>query len=414
MSFNLVICIFMVTFGSFYSNAIFADDWLQWRGPNRTDVSKETDLLDKWPEGGPKQIWTYDKGGLGYAGFAVKGEYLLTMGLEGSKEFLLCLDANTGEEKWRTNFASRYENGWGDGPRSTPTIDGDQVYALAAAGELVCCNLKNGKKRWSTNLTDLGGRVPGWGYSESPLVDGDRVLVTPGGKDGAIAAIDKTTGTEIWRSEDVTYPAHYSSIIKINVGGNEQYVQLFEKRVVGVNPNDGSLIWSSGWHGSVAVIPTPIYSDGKVYICSGYGAGCKMIKLNQDGTSEDLWQNRVMKNHHGGVILVDGHVYGFSDKVGWVCQNFETGEMVWKDKGIGKGAITYADGKFFCLAERSGKVAMIDAKTAGYRELGSFTLSPQTKRRNPAGMIWVHPVIANGKLYLRDQEIIHCYDVKNK
>lgn len=392
--------------------SILADDWLQWRGPNRTGVSNETGLLQEWPDGGPKQVWTFKDGGLGYAGFAVKGDNLVTMGLDGSDEFLLCLDANTGKEKWRTDFGSRFKNAWGDGPRSTPFIDGDKVYALAAAGELVCCNLEDGNKNWSVNMSDFGGGVPYWGYSESPLVDEANVVVTPGGESGAVVALDKNSGKKKWQSKEVPYAAHYSSVIKIKVGDSEQYVQLFPQRVVGLNTEDGSLIWSSKWHGQTAVIPTPIFADGKVYICSGYGAGCKLIKVNADGTSEDLWQNRNMKNHHGGAILVDGHVYGFSDNIGWVCQNLESGKIVWKNKGVGKGAISYADGKFYCLAERTGEVALIDASPSGYNELGRFKLEPLSDQRAEAGMIWVHPVIANGKLYLRDQEIIHCYDIK--
>jgi outer membrane protein assembly factor BamB len=394
---------------------VFADDWLQWRGPNRTDVSGETGLLNEWPAGGPKQIWMNKNCGLGYAGFAVKGTDLVTMGLDGSNEFLLCLDANTGKEKWRTNFAGKFANPWGDGPRSTPTINGENVYALAASGQLVCCSLTNGQKIWEASLTKLGGKTPYWGYSESPLVDEGNVICTPGGDNGAIVALDKETGKVKWQSKEVTDAAHYSSIIKIELGDMQevkQYVQLFPERVVGVDPENGEVIWSSKWHGSTAVIPTPIYGDGMVYICSGYGAGCKLIEVSKDGSATDKYQNRVMKNHHGGAILVDGHVYGYSDGVGWVCQNFETGEMVWSDKSLGKGAITYADGNLYALEEDTGTVALIEATTEGFNEISRFELQPQSEQRSPQGKIWVHPVIANGKLYLRDQEIIYCYDIK--
>ncbi len=392
-----------------------AEDWPGWRGSDRTDISKETGLMKSWPEGGPKQLWTMNKAGVGYSSFAVVGDNLYTMGAYKNDVRLICLDASTGEIRWRTVMEeSVLSNGWGDGPRGTPTVDGDFVYAMAGKGTLVCAKTADGEIVWKKEMKDFGGRVPNWGYSESVLVDGDKVLCTPGGRKGAILALNKKTGEEIWQSKEFTESAHYASIIVAEIDGMRQYIQLTPKKLAGLNAEDGSLMWSYDWPGQTAVIPTPIYKDGSVYIASGYGVGCAMVKVTKDSATE-VYKNKVMKNHHGGVILVGDHLYGYSDGLGWVCQDFKTGEEVWSEKrALAKGAVTCADGMLYCQGERNGEIVLAEATPKGWTEKGRFTLEPQSKFRSPRGKIWTHPVVANGKLYLRDQEIISCYDIKQK
>ena len=295
----------------------------------------------------------------------------------------------------------------------SPTVHGNKVYALGGKGNLVCVDIKTETISWKRNLvSDLGGKVPGWGYTESVLIDDGKVICTPGGKDGSLAALDAITGETIWRTNEFTDGAQYSSPISISHRGQDQYIQLVMKNVVGVNPKNGSILWQSKWPGKVAVIPTPVYSDGSVYITSGYGVGCKRIEIGENAPKE-VFENKVMKNHHGGVIKVKNHIYGYSDGVGWVCQDFKTGELVWNEKkALGKGAIAYADNHLYCQGEGDGKVILIEATPTGWIPKGEFTINPQTKKRNPKGRIWTHPVISNGKLYLRDQEYILCYDIK--
>lgn len=409
--FVLGIC-FAAVCSLYFPAGVQAEDWPQWRGPNRDDVSTETGLLQQWPEGGPEKLWTSDKGGLGYAGFSVVGDELFTMGLEDDKEFVVCMDANDGSVKWSTVIADRFENNWGDGPRSTPAVDGNFVYAMSGRGTLACLRRQSGEIAWSREMQDLGGETPFWGYAESPLVDGNKVICTPGGDQGTLAALNKANGEVIWRSTDLTDPAHYASTISATINGTEQYIQLTPSTLVGVNARTGDVIWKQEWPGKTAVIPTPIYSDGSVYVSSGYGVGCMKIDIGPDNTVTEEFTNKVMRNHHGGVILVDGNYYGYSDSVGWVCQDGETGEVTWREKGeLGKGAIAYADNRFYLQDEETGEVVLIEASTEGWSEKGRFKIEPQTERRKPAGKIWVHPVIANGKLYLRDQEIICCYDI---
>lgn len=391
---------------------VCAQDWPGWRGADRSDRSTETGLLQEWPEGGPTKLWTNDRCGLGYAGFSIVGNRLFTMGLEDNSEFALCLDAGSGQELWRTTIGERFENGWGDGPRSTPTVDGDRVYFLAAKGTLTCLKADSGESIWSRNLTDFGGRIPDWGYSESPLVDGPRVVCTPGGPQGAILALDKLTGDVIWQTSGLDVNAHYSSIIRMKFGGVDQYVQLLVNRVVGVLPESGKVAWEVEFPGRIAVIPTPVDVDGRVYVTAGYNAGSILVEPDGFNGARQAWQGRNAKNHHGGMILVDGFIYGHSDSTGFVCQDMTDGKLKWNNREIGKGCVAWADGRFYYVEEDSGDVLLIEASPEKISLHGRFTMQPQTQRRSPQGRIWVHPVIAGGRLFVRDQEFIHCYDIR--
>jgi outer membrane protein assembly factor BamB len=268
----------------------------------------------------------------------------------------------------------------------------------------------------------LGGEVPKWGYTESPLLYQDQVLCTPGGEQGAIAALNKFNGELIWQTKQLTETAHYASMILAKHNDKIQCIQLLPTHVTGVDVESGQVRWQVDWPGRIAVIPTPIYHDDHVFVTSGYGVGGMLLRLGEDdaegtpGTAvEEVYRNKIIKNHHGGAILIDGHLYGHSDKAGWICQNFSTGEVVWRErKALGKGAIAYADGHFYCLGEQDGDVALIEASPEGWKEHGHFTLDPQTTQRSDRGKIWTHPVICNGKLYLRDQELLFCFDVKEE
>jgi len=395
-----------------------ANDWPQWRGPDRTDVSKETGLLKTWPKDGPKLLWTYRDAGIGYAGMAVVGDHLYTMGAWDGKEYVFAIDLKTQKRAWATEIGPMLTNGYGDGPRGTPTVEGEALYALSGQGNVVCLKT-DGQKVWTRSMVkDLGGSVPGWGYTESPLVDGDQVVVTPGGRKGTLAALNKKTGDILWQSKDLTDPAHYSSIVVGHIGGVKQYVQMTAKSVAGVSA-DGKLLWRHERNGKTAAIPTPIVKDNYVYVTSGYGVGCNLYKITAgDAASgfkaEEVYADaKTMENKHGGVLLVGDYLYGYSDssRGGWVCQEFLTGKVVWNNPGVGKGSVTCADGMLYCYAERNGEVGLVEASPAGYKDHGTFRIPEQTKIRSSRGGIWTHPTVANGKLYLRDQDLIFCYDV---
>jgi outer membrane protein assembly factor BamB len=387
-------------------------DWPQWRGPDRTDVSQESGLLKKWPQDGPRLMWLFRQAGAGYSGPSVSAGRIFLMGAREDVEFLLALDTRTGQELWSAELGPMLVNKWGDGPRGTPTIDGEHVYALSAEGYLVCARVADGSVVWRRAMQDFGGSTPNWGYAESVLVDGGKLVCTPGGQDGAMVALDKNTGNPLWQSTDFTDQAQYSSIIIAEHHGIRQYIQLTMEHVTGIASDDGKLLWQVPWDGSTAVIPTPIFHDGCVYVTSGYGAGCKLITMGSDGGVTEVYANKDMKNQHGGVLLVGDHLFGYSDNVGWLCQDFKSGESVWTAKDeLGKGAITCADGMLYLLEEREGTVAMIEASPEGWREHGRFHLEPLTQQRKPSGGIWTHPVVADGRLYLRDQELLFSFDV---
>lgn len=397
--------------------SVFSGDWPQWRGPNRDDNSTETGLLKTWPDGGPKLVWMNKDAGLGYSGYSIVGDTLYTMGSRDAVEYVIAIDAKTGKEKWSTEAGPLLTNGWGDGPRSTPTVSGDHVYALSGKGHLSCFSVGDGKQIWKTTMEELGGKVPGWGYTESVLVDGNLVICTPGGAQGSVAAFDKATGKKVWQTTDWTDPAQYSSVIAADHNGARQLIQLTMQSVGAVNAKDGSLLWKVPFPGKTAVIPTPIFSEGNVFVAAGYGVGAKLIKVGSGNKAEDMnpEMNTNMINHHGGVVLVKGHLYGYSDKGGWTCLDFKTGTVKWQENAaLKKGAIHYADGKLYLLEENTGTVALIDASPDGWKEHGRFTLTPQTTQRNPKGKVWTHPTVANGKLFLRDQELLFCFDVSGK
>ncbi len=396
-------------------NASHAEDWPAWRGAQRDDASTEKGLLKAWPAEGPKLAWIFKDAGIGYSGPAIVAGKLYTLVAREDAEQLLCLNADTGAELWATEIGPVLQNNWGDGPRATPTVDGDRIYAMSAKGHLNCISLTDHKVLWKKKMDeDLGGKLPGWGYTESVLVDGDQIICTPGGKKGALAALDKKTGDVKWQSADLAQEAWYSSPVVATIQGKRQYIQLVHKHLAGIDATNGSVLWKTDWRGGVAVIPTPIVSGNSVYITSGYKAGCKKVTIGADMsvTTDYDMENDGIVNHHGGVILLDGKLYGHSDAGGWVCQNLTDGKIIWKESKLGKGAVGYADGKLYCLSESDGTVVLIDASAEGWKESGRFKLSPQTEKRKKDGRIWTHPVIVNGKLYLRDQDLIYCFNVR--
>jgi outer membrane protein assembly factor BamB len=395
-----------------------AEDWPQWRGPDRTGVSKETGLLQSWPTGGPKLLWTFRDAGTGYSNMSVVGDRLYSMGAHGDKEYVYAIDLKTRKKLWSTEIGDLHVDGYGPGPRSSPVVDGNFLYAIGGRGDLVCVETTSGRKVWSQRMKpSLGKKEPnGYGHTESPLVDGDLVIATPGGKKGAIAAFDKKTGKLKWRSTECTDDfSGYSSIIAIEVGGIRQYIQAPGASVIGVRASDGKLLWKFPFPW---VVSTPIYRDDCVFVSSL--EDCNLLKLVPDGDkckTELIYAKKEMKTHVGGAVLVGEYLYGYSKTKGIMCQDFKTGKTVWASKrDRGSGSVIFADGNLYCFNETfytsKGYVLLVKATPSGYQEQGKFHIPERTLPvRYEQYTTYTHPVVANGKLYLRDQGLIFCYDV---
>lgn len=391
-----------------------ADDWPQWRGPNRDGKTKETGLLKQWPDGGPKLAWKAIGLGKGFSDVAVVKDRVYTMGDKDDASFIIALGPDH-KVLWSTKVGKPGSVGWGDfvGPRGTPTIDGEMIYAVGQWGDLVCLNA-DGKEVWRKDYDrDFGAKRPEWGYSESPLIDGDKLVVFPGGSKGAMVALNKKTGEVLWQSKDIADPTQYASVISATIGGVPQYVEMSMDNVVGVAPKDGSVLWKAPRKGRTAVIPTPIVQGDFVYVSSGYGVGCNLIKITAEGgklSAQEVYANKVMVNHHGGVVLVDGKLYGYSDGKGLVCQDFKSGDMVWSEKNKAKkGAVTYGDGMLYCREEDSGDVILVEASPAAFAEKGRLKQPDRAREK-----AWTHPTISGGGLYVRDQDVLYCYDIKTR
>ena len=385
-----------------------AEDWPQWRGPNRDGKSGETGLLKKWPSGGPKFIWKVAGLGEGYSSPAVaKGRIFIT-GLIGGNLVLKAFDL-AGKEVWSQILGP----GWTDGgtypgSRSTPAVDGGGVYVFSGKGLLSCRSVADGRKVWAVDIPKtFGGGRPQWAYSESPLVTGNMVVVTPGGSK-CIVALNKQNGRTVWTSKGVNDAAHYSSAIAFKFKKASLIANMTAKGLVCVNAADGQFLWRNDRaSGSTAVCPSPVYSDGYVFGASGYGNGGACVRLSVSGgrvTAPQAWETSEMNCHHGGYVVVDGHIYG-NHSNGWSCLDLRTGERKWNARGVGKGSICYADGMLYTFSERGGRIGLVPAVPTGFSMVGSFSVEG-------SGPSWAHPVVAGGRLYLRYADNLYAYDVR--
>jgi outer membrane protein assembly factor BamB len=397
-----------------------ADDWPQWRGPHRDGISAEKGLLKEWPKPGPKLLWTVTNAGSGYSTPAVVGERLYLLGSEGTeKEFVQALSAADGKRVWLTSLGkvgqAKQQPNY-PAARSTPTIVGDVLYALGSDGDLACVEIASGKVRWQKNLrTDFKGKPGTWAYAESPLIDGDTVVCTPGGREATMLGLNKNTGAVVWQcATPEGDEAAYSSAILVDAAGAKQYVQLLQKGLVGVGAGTGELLWRYPKAVSKynANIPTPLASGALIYTASaGTGGGLVKIKPRHDGMeAEEVYFGSKMPTAIGGVIKLDDYLYGTTGQA-MLCVEFATGKVKWEDRAIGPAALCFADGRLYLHGE-NGEVALVEPSADGYREKGRFTPAEQPGRKDEMEKPWAYPVVANGRLYLRDHARVWCYDVR--
>lgn len=394
-------------------------NWPQWRGPHRDGLSAETGLLSEWPEGGPKLLWQVGDVGGGYSTPAVVGKRLYLLGNEGmDNEFVQATDVGDGKQIWRVKLGKVGPNDRPPypGSRSTPTVDGSLLFALGSDGDLACLEASSGKERWRLNVREQFGGKPGkWAYAESPLIDGDVLVCTPGGSEATLVALNKKTGEPIWKcAVPGGDEAAYASAIVVEVGGVKQYVQFVQNGLVGVDAETGKFLWryDATAKGSPANIPTPIAHQGYVFSGSGRSGG-GLVKLSVDGqqvTAEQVYFHGKLPTSIGGAVLIDGYLYGTNSQ-GLLCVEFETGDLKWQDRSVGPGAVCYADGSLYLHGE-GGDVALVEATPDGYHERGRFT-PPDQPNRGPS-KAWAYPVVADGRLYLRDLDQLWCYAISEE
>jgi outer membrane protein assembly factor BamB len=381
-------------------------NWPQWRGPNRDGISTETGLLKQWPTAGPPLVWKTSGAGTGYSSLAITDGKIYTMGLRGDREYVVAFDVATGKQLWATAHGGAYRDSRGDGPRGTPTVDGDRLYALGGNGDLSALEVKTGRVAWTMNvLQKFGGENIKWGISESPLVIGEKVLVNAGGPGASVIALNKKDGSLIWKSQ--SDQAGYSSAMPLKIDNTTQVVFFTDSRAIGLDLNTGKFLWEySRASNNVANVATPVVRGNRVFVSSDYGTGAALLEVKADGTAQEVYFTKAMKNHHSSSILIGDYLYGFSSAK-LVAMRFDTGELAWRDDSVGKGSLVYADGNLYAFSE-DGVVGLVEASPTAYHEKGRFEL------KHGSLPTWTHPVVAGGRLYLRDQDTIYAYDVREK
>ena len=386
-----------------------AADWPQWRGPLRDGLSTETGLLKEWPDKGPKTLWSIASLGDGYGSLCIAGANIYVQGRKGNDAVVHCLNRADGKTQWVAPIGPYRDQDRGGGSRGTPTLDGDKLYVLTENGDLACLNAKDGSKVWGKNiLKEYNGSNPHWLISESPLVDGEFLIVTPGGQGAGMVKLEKSTGKTVWACKDLNEDAGYSSCIVADIQGIRTYMSLTSAAGIGVRSSDGKLMWHYEKPSNrTANCTTPIYYDNHVFYTSAYGTGCGLLSLQADKgmlKANEVYFSRDMQNHHGGVVLVKNHLYGFSASI-LTCMEFKTGKVSWKNRSVGKGSLTYADGMLFLLSE-TNVAGLAVATPDDYKETGRFRIEDSGR---PS---WAHPVVSNARLYIRNQGALTCYDVK--
>jgi outer membrane protein assembly factor BamB len=419
----------LLAVGLLFAGTAIAADWPEFRGPHRDGFCTETGLLQVWPKAGPKKVWTANKLGLGYGTPSVAAGKIFGLGTREGKDGVWALKESDGSELWFEPFDEPRKTNQNNGPSGTPTYHDGKVYAASSNGKLVCLNADSGSKIWQVDyVNDFGGQVPGWGYTESVLVDGEKVICTPGSKEATVIALNKDTGKPIWKSGlGAVGPGQgYSSPTKATVGGISMYVVLLGKTggLVGISTETGKELWryTKSALGGVAQIPIPIIKDDLVWLSTAYEGGSALLKLIPDGNGKmsvkelKTYNKSELKNHHGGMVLVGDYIYfGHDQNKGFpVCVELKTGSIKWGpetnaslvDGGQGSAAVLYADNRLY-FRYQNGMMVLIEPSPEGLKKISSFKLPEPSGKES-----WAHPVIANGKLYLRDQEKLHCFNVK--
>jgi len=387
-------------------SSLLAVDWPQFRGPTRDGQSPETGLMKKWPAGGPKELWSADGLGKGYASVAVANGTIYTTGAVGSQGILFAFDLD-GKPKWKVAYGPEW-TGSSPGSRTTPTVDGDRLYIMSGHGRIACHDAKTGKHIWHRDtLEEFKGKNIRWGIAESVLIENEKVICTPGGRDASVVALDKITGKTIWTTQGLSDLSGYCSPAVIDRGPTRLILTMLANSIVGIDMKTGKVYWRHPHKVSYDInAVTPVYANGFMYVTDGYRHGGHMFELSPNGTSSSKkWSEKTLDVHHGGVILLDGNIHGAGTRGVWTCLELATGKVKFTDKLVGKGAVIYVDGMLYGYGE-NGMVGLIKINPTGYEMVSSFKITKGSAEH------WGHPAISDGRLYIRHGDVLMSHNIK--
>ncbi len=385
--------------------------WNQFRGPNHENKSFSTDLLKQWPEGGPKLLWKIETLGEGYSHFSFHGDKMFTMGDIGDDCCVLALDPESGKTIWKTRIGKSGAFGRYHGPRATPAIDGKFVFAYSHFGDLACLEIETGKILWNKNVvTVYDATCPMWGFASSPIFENENLILPIGGTKGALIAFTKQ-GELLWQSTEITGDhATYCCAVPVTIDGVRQFLLFSFSGVYGVRASDGKKLWFIERPSERPVCSDPACLGNVVFVSSAYNMGANAYRVEKSGdlfNVREIYADKRLQNHHGGVVRVNEHLY-FTTERELVCLEINGGEVKWRDRSVGKGSVTYADGMLIVRSESGdGTIALVEANSERYVEKGRFD-QPDRSDKNS----WSYPTIVNGKMYIRDQGLLLCYELK--
>jgi outer membrane protein assembly factor BamB len=412
---SYAIYIFMI--GILIVSQTIAADWPQWRGPERNGASQENNLLKSWPDDGPELIWSKEELGKGFSSVSIANGRLYITGIIDDQEMLTALDLD-GNIQWQTKYGPIWDDSYSEA-RTTPTVDGEQVFVISGMGKVVCIDVFSGQIKWSVDsIDDFDGEIHRYGIAESPLVFDNKIICSPGGRNASVVALDKNSGELIWQSKTLSETANYCSPILINKGDKKIIATQLAESFVGLDAADGSVLWQDKYEEyqddpKDLNINSPLYHDGSVYVTSGYDNASAMYKLSDDGTKINRkWVNQTLDVHIGGIVRVDNYIYGANwedNKNGnWVCLDWNTGKVMYEEKWNTKGSIIYADGMLYCYEEKRGNLALVKSTPKKFEKISSFKIPLGS------GPHWGHPSISDGRLYVRHGDALMVYDIKSK
>ncbi len=384
-----------------FAATAFAADWPYWRGPDKNGIAPDTGINKDWQARPPEVLWQVEMHDDGYAGPSVADGKVFIIDHHGSEDVVRAIDLETGEDVWQTSYEDLTKHNYGYS-RATPVYEDGRLFTISFLGKVACIDAQNGNIIWGCDMRRrFGGRVPTWGYAMSALIDGDRVIVVPGGPQACVAALDRETGETIWAGGGGDIPG-YATPVKSTIQGVEQYVVFNGKALIGVRTSDGQLLWRVPWETKYDVnAATPIVSGDHIYITSNYKSGCAVVAVTPEGP-ELLWRNKNMQSHFNSSVFYKGYMFGPSNP-NLVCLDPRTGEVMWRQRGFERGGCVAVDDVILAVSGTSGAVAMIEPTAEGYRELGRITPL--------GGQSWTPPIIADGKLIIRNKQALACVDL---